>query len=287
MQRRKVVKFVDNISIFSIISVSFPEALIIACLSLFSIGKFSFFKDRKNLLRILLYAAVSAVCSYFIRRNVGNENESLLVHFFISTLLFIFFLRVKFYEAILGTLFGMVFVVITETFALIPIMAIKQFDITIVKEDDVLRFLLTIPVRVLQLILAFLSYKFKIKILNLEMITIKKREYFLQVIVYVVSIATLIFLASIMSKILIVDHSNFDDPVNTLLLRMNLYLTLFVTVILTLAVRNTHEYYKDKNSLNTNEFIQNIEYISSLMDSNNYQEAKKALDVLKCHITKH
>ncbi len=280
------MKVVDNISVLSIILVSFPEAVAISTLSVLSIGKFSFFKDKKNLLRILLYAVITAIASYFIRRNVNNETESLLVHVILLSLLLIFILRLKFYESILATVFGMAILVITEAISLLLVQWFAGIDITQIKEDEILRILLTLPVRFLQVVLIFISLKYKIRIIDFESATVKKREYFIHLVAYAVSISTLIFLAAIMCKILLLDHNNFNNPTNTVLLRINIYLSLFVTVILTLAIRNTHDYYKSRNSLNKSEYVQNLEYIANLLEVTNYLEAKKAINSLKDHISK-
>jgi len=74
---------------------------------------------------------------------------------------------------------------------------------------------------------------------------------------------------------------------NVYLLRINIFISLFVTIILTLAVKNIHEFYKNKNTLNNNEIVQNIEYIYRLIDEQKINEAKNALISLKSHIIEH
>jgi len=266
--------------------VSFPEAVLIAFLSIFSIGKFKILKNKRFFLNILIYAIISSVASYFIRRHVGNELESLMVHLIISSLLFIFILRMNFYESILAALFGLTILVVTESFSLLPVVAITDIDISAAKTDDFMRALLSIPQRIIQVLMIILSYRYKIKIIDMEGTPIKKKEYFVQLIVYIISIGTLVFLVALMTKLILLDQGNFMKPTNTILLRVNIYISLFVTVILTLAVRNTHEFYKNKNTLNNNEFLQNLEYISNLMDNQGYKDAKDAISNLKTHIKK-
>lgn len=286
MYNKKVVKIVDQISIPSIILVSLPEGLIILTIGILAIGRKDYLEDRGNYIKLLLYTIISAVASYFIRRNVGSETESLIVHIILSSLLFIIVLRFRFYESIMAILFGMTLLVFTEAVSLIPIAAFTEIDISSVKNDDILRFLLTIPERIIQLVLIFIVLKFDLKIVDLGSDAIKTKEYYIQLIVYLVSVGTLIFLAAIMAKVLLLDHNNFTSPINTVLLRINIYLSLFVTIILTLAIRSTHEFYKNKNALNNNEFIQNLDYISNLIENKSYSEAKEAVGSLKSHINK-
>lgn len=76
------------------------------------------------------------------------------------------------------------------------------------------------------------------------------------------------------------------NTANSVLIRVNIYLTIFVTIILTISLKNTSDYYKKKNSLNNNEIKQSLEYISSLLNEKNYDELKDAVDKLSEHISK-
>lgn len=273
----------DSISYLSIVLISFPESLLIGLLSILTIGKFSFLKDKNNLIRLLIYALISAVLSFYVDSKVTTE-EGLLVYLFVTCLLFIFLLRLKLYESILASIFGFALQMMTEVLWL----AIAQPFIGNNIESFYLHvgslFLLSLPTRLLQLVLAFLSLKFRIKIVDFENKNIKQKEYYVQLVVYVISIGTLIFLSFLLTKMVVFGGSNDPSSIDNLLIRVNIYLTLFVTVILTLAVKNTHDYYKNKNRLNNNEFLQNLEYISSLIEEENISEAKDAIDSLKTHL---
>ena len=286
LKAKKVVKFVDEISIISLAFTSFPESFLLIILGILAIGRFSYLKKKTNFIRIGVYAVVMSVLDYFTRRVISSPIENLLISLFASSLLCVFIMRLKFYESIMATLFGMVVVVSIQTAVLLILTAILKINLSHVYASDLLRILMTLPERTIQIVLVIFAYRRRIKIVDMESTTIKKKEYFIQLSVYIISIGTLIFLALVMAKILLFDHSNFTNATNTLLLRLNIYLSLFVTVILTLAIKNTHEFYKKKNTLNNNEFMQNLEYISSLIDEKNFNEAKGAVDSLKDHITK-
>ncbi|MCX7749092.1 MAG: hypothetical protein N2645_19705 [Clostridia bacterium] len=278
------VSRLDNISIPSLILVSFPEAILTALLGILSIGKSEYLNKKYNILRILLYAIISSTSIYFIRRNVSNEIENIVVNIFLSSLLFIFIVRFKFYESILAVLFGFIITIVAEI-AFLPIFTITGMDVDAVRNTDYLRFLVTLPIRFLEIFIFIIGYRYKIRIIDIEGTAVKKREYYIQLIVYMLSIGTLVFLGILMAKISLVDQNNIVAS-TAILLRLNIYLSLFVTVVLTLTIRNTHEFYKNKTSLSNNEFLQNLEYISDLIEQMNYSEAQEAVESLKTHINK-
>ncbi len=270
----------NNPSYLSILLISFPESLLVGILSILTIGKFSFFKDKNNLIRILIFAAVSAVASFYVRKKITSE-EALLVYLFLTSLLFIFLLRLRLYESILASIFGVIILLLVEIlwFTVVqPFIGSKMEDIY---SNVFTLFLLALPARILELLMIYLSFKFNIKIIDLEHKNTQKKEYYIQLIVFVISTGTLIFLAFLLAKMLMFENTNTGSLIDNLLVRINIYITLFVTTILTLAIKNTHDYYKNNNKLNDNEFLQNIEYISNLMEEENITEAKDAIDSLK------
>ncbi|OPZ94828.1 MAG: hypothetical protein BWY74_00264 [Firmicutes bacterium ADurb.Bin419] len=270
----------NNPSYLSILLISFPESLLVGILSILTIGKFSFFKDRSNLIRIIIFAAISAIASFFVKKKVSSE-EALLVYLFLTSLLFIFLLRLKMYESILASIFGVIILLLVEIlwFTLVqPFIGSKMEDIY---SNVYTLFLLALPARIVEIIMIYLSFKFNIKIIDLDHKNKQKKEYYIQLIVYAISTGTLIFLAFLLTRILVTDNTNTGSLIDNLLVRINIYITLFVTTILTLAIKNTNDHYKTSNKLNDNEFLQNIEYISNLMDEENITEAKDAIDSLK------
>jgi hypothetical protein len=188
-------------------------------------------------------------------------------------------------KAFFATLFSTLIFIITEAICLASISAI-----TGIKMDDEIadftRFLMTVPERVVQSILIFLSYKYTIKIIDLETTSSKKKGYYTQLFVYVISAGMLTFLTVIMARLLLYDNSSFLSKTSTLMLRINLYLTMFVTTVLTLAIRSINEFYKNKNTLSNNELKQSLDYISKLAEQGDSENVKKALDSLKMHVEK-
>jgi hypothetical protein len=273
----------DQLSIPILIFASFPEAVIVALLGIYSIGKFSFLKDRQNILRILIMSVISVVSSYFVRQMATSEIENLLISIIIFYLLFTLVARLKFYESVFATLFGFVIFIVTEIICLVLVSAITGIKLDQAYLSDFIRIAITLPERLLQIGLIVFAVIKSIRIIDLETVTINKKEYYVQIIVYILSMGTLVFLAIIMAKMTLFSN-DVHDTTNTVLIRMNIYLSLFVTIVLTLAVRSTHEYYRNKNTLNNNEFVQSLQYISNLIDNKDYRNAKIAVENLKSHI---
>jgi len=270
------------------ILISFPESLLIGILSILTIGKFSYLtENKKNIIRILIYSILSAAFSIYFG-NLVSDVEVLLLYLFITPLLFIFVLKLKLYESIISSIFGLVILVITEVLFFSLADPFIGNIIEHIYSDIHLLFLISLPSRLLQLILIYLFYKFNFRVIDFENKNIKNKEYYIQLVVYVLSIGTLVFLSFLLTKMVVFGGIDNTLSIDNFLIRTNIYLTLFVTVILTLAVKNTNDYYRNKNRLNNNEFLQNIEYISNLMKEDNIKEAKDAIDSLKTHLeTKH
>ncbi len=279
-----MVKVVEQLSTIGIFTVSFPEALILTVLGIIAIGNFGYFKSKKNFLRIVLMAVVIALTSNFLREALDNEIESTVINIFVISLLYIFIARLKFYKSIMAALFSMIIIAVIQTPAVIGVSAISGLTYSEAFKNDFLLVLFVLPERILEIVLICLSMRFNLKIIDLESTNIKKKAYYVQLLVYIISICTLVFLSLLMVKILISDNGNLNSS-NSTLLRLNVYLTLFVTVVLTLAVRNTHEHYKNKNKLNNNEIMQSLDYIKDLIEEKELSEASSAIDSLKIHIS--
>ncbi|MCX7843306.1 MAG: hypothetical protein N2489_09580 [Clostridia bacterium] len=276
----------DQITISSLIFVSFPESIAIILFGIIAIGKINQLLSGRvrSLVKIFIFSLIYLIACFFIRRLVENVIENFIISFIIFCLLYILLLGFKFYESIIASIFGFLFMVIIQIVALSTTMAITGLTLSDAYQSDLTRFLLNLPERIIEIILIYLSIRFNLKVIDLNTLNIKKREYYIQLFVYFISIGTLIFIAVLMSDIIFFKSSSINTSSFTFE-RFNIYLTLFVTIILSIAIRNISEYYKTKNNLNNNELVQSLQFISSLICEQKYTVAHDELKRLINHIS--
>jgi len=274
-------------SIINILTISFPEAIIIILMGLISIGRFGHIRNKSNIIKILFIAILSSVLSYFIRKVIDNEIENILISFIVFTLLYIFVLRLTVYESAMASLLSLIVFAVAQTVSIMLMGSITKTNFEDIVMNNLMLFIFVIPERVIEILLIYFSLKYEIKIIDFEKESFKKRDFYIQMFVYIICICTLVPLMMLLAKTVIYnDLDSIIDSTNSLLIRLNIYLTIFVTIVLTIAIKNTSDYYKNKHSLNTNELKQNLEYISSLLDEKNYDELKDAVDKLSERISR-
>ncbi|HHX17438.1 MAG TPA: hypothetical protein GX727_01095 [Clostridium sp.] len=276
----------NNLSFASFMLISFPEQLIIFFLGTLFIGKRTFLKSPANIIKVVFVSLFMSILNYLTRKYLNFELESTILSILVFILLLIYILKYRFYEAIALSVFGFLLIVLIE----IPLSLLLKGLLGITSQTDSYNdYTKLVPwvsvVRFSQILVIFILYKFDIKVLDMENSNIRKKEFYLQLAVYLISILSLGFLTIVMAKILL--FNNDISSSNISLLGMNICITLFITATLTVAVRGTYIYYRNKSALNNNEVIQSIEYIDSMITQENYREAKEALQNLKSHITKN
>lgn len=276
----------DKLSFISFMSISFPEQIIVFILGTLFIGKKSILKSPVNIVKVVFISLLMSALNYIIRKYLNYELEITIFSMLLFTLLLIFVLKYRFYEAISLSVFGFLLILIIE----IPMSLLLKNLLEITSPADLYNnYSKLVPwvfsVRFMQIITIILLYKFDIKVFDMENSNIKKKEFYIQIAFYLISILSLAFLTIIMAKVLIF-NDNISESSNNLL-RMNICITLFITATLTVAVRDTYSYYKNKNVLNNNELIQNIDLIYDMITQKKYREAKEALQNLKSHINKN
>jgi len=223
--------------------------------------------------------------SYLLKDKLGWGAESTLLILFSYIISIIFVMKFKFYESIAASIFAFSLLLLVEIPVAVVIGSILRVDNDkAFTESTTLYFAIFFVIRLLQFLLAFLFYRFKFKVINMEYPNNMVNEYYIQLFVYLISICTLGFLAFLMARMLLIDTNTMVSTQNIYLLRLNIYITVFVTIILSLAVKSVYVFYKNKNTLNNNEVIQSLEYIQSLLNEENYKEADEALSTLKEHI---
>ncbi|HOQ36774.1 MAG TPA: hypothetical protein PKW03_02680 [Acetivibrio sp.] len=275
----------QDMSFLKFLLVSFPEQLLFIFLGSFAIGKYSYFKTRSNYFRFLAVCSLMVVISYLLKEKLGLGAESTLLILFSYIILIIFIMKFKFYESIAASIFAFSLLLLIEIPVSVIIGSILEVENSNgFMENPVHYYTTFFVIRLLQSILALIFYRFKFKIINMEYPNNMVNEYYVQLFVYLIAICTLGFLTFLMARMLLIDTNSTIPPQNTYLLRLNIYITIFVTIILTRAVKSVYTFYKNKNTLNNNEVIQNLDYVQGLLKEQNYNEAIEALSALKEHI---
>ncbi|HEX9059092.1 MAG TPA: hypothetical protein VF941_02840 [Clostridia bacterium] len=276
----------DSISILSVFTVSFPEGLAVAILGMLAIGKHDLFRSKETYLRVFLFALIYASASFVIRRITFNIFESAIVFLLLTCVMLMIVVKLNFYESLAASFLGLYviqFIVATLGMLIISIFFnTNQVDIF---TNDLLRFELSLPQRIFEILLAILFYNTKFKIMKFDNINLKKREYIVQIIVYLISLCTFIFLVFILCNNLLFNNHGLIDTQNYEMLRLNVYLSIFVVILLTLAIKAITDHYKAKSRLSNTEILQNIEYMIHLIDEKKYNDAKEIAESIKTHVS--
>lgn len=275
----------ERLSNIGILIVSFPEGLILTLFGIFSIGRFNYLENKLNYFKIALMSGVIAILSNIVRANMDNQIECVFINLFITFFLYVVILRLKFYESIMAAILGVLVISIVQTFALVCVTLISGISYDEAFQNDLKLFMFLLPERIIEIVIILFSHRFNLKIIDLESATAKRKEYIIQIVVYIISICTLLILSYTMVKVIINENNSITDSTNQVLLRINIYMALFVTFVLTIAMRSITEHYKKKNTLNNNEIIQSLDYIKGLIDDKDFIKAKNSIDGLKQHIS--
>ncbi|TYQ14801.1 UNVERIFIED_CONTAM: hypothetical protein Cloal_1180 [Acetivibrio alkalicellulosi] len=276
----------ENLSFLTFVLISFPDQIVVFLFGTLAIGKFNYFKDHKNYFKLFITFSLMTLLSFVTREVFGINFENTIFSLLFFILLLTYVLNFKFYESITASVFGFFILVLVE----IPSSILLSNLLGIKGEQDLYNnisklFIWVSVIRSIQVLVIFILIRYKLKILDLEKSSIKKKEYYLKIVVYLISIVTFAFLILIMARALV--FSTDISSSNITLLKINICITILINIVLIIAVKGTHNYYKNKSDLNNNEVIQSIEYINSLINQQNYSEAKDALENLKTHITKN
>ena len=270
----------DKLTLINLLTVCLPEFIIVFIIGILAIGKLKTLKIRSTQIRILASSILATISVYFIRPRVGTEIEVFIITLFINCLLLIFIVKLKFYESILAVIFGYIIFTVLQTISIMTVVSLSGISLDNARKSDIMRFIIVLPERILEIILIYYSIRKRLKIIDFDNTNIKRKEYYIQLIVYIFSIGALIILSYIMAKTIFLSD-NITSSANAILLKVNIYLTLFVTIILTIAIKNLSEHYKTKSALTNNEILQNLEYVSGLLNENKCNEAEKFVRSLK------
>jgi len=217
----------ENMSLLQFILVSFSEQVIFIFLGTLSIGKYHYFKIHSNYYRILSTASLVTVISYILREKLGLVSEAPLLVLFADIILMIFIMRFNFYEAITSSVLGFSLIMLVE----IPFSVIITLLLGINGAEElyqnavILRYLYEYKVTANSF--GILFYRFKFKVVNMENANIRTKVYYIQLIVYLISLCTIGFLTFLMTRMLIFEK-NRDNFITKCLFIKNKYFYFFI-----------------------------------------------------------
>jgi len=153
----------DKMTVTSIILVSFPEMLLILITTLMIAGyKDVFnFKDKKNIWKLSASVLLMLFASVFPRAILPVVTYNFILMLILYPLIITLVYRSRIMPTILGTLLSLAIIVIGES--TLFSMSLKLFNLSLqqVYSDDFIRFVITLPIRLLQVIVIVVISKYK------------------------------------------------------------------------------------------------------------------------------
>ena len=143
----------DKMSLLSILFVSIPELvlLVITTLTIAGYKNVMNFRDKNNLIKLLLTAVLMVISSTIGRAVLPLVTLNFLVMLLLYPLIMISIYRHRVLFTILGFLFSLVILIVGEAVFVSIFLKIINISLQEAQSSDILRILSTVPVRVLQL----------------------------------------------------------------------------------------------------------------------------------------
>ncbi len=195
----------DNMSVWQILFISFPEELLIVITTLAIAGYKDVlnFKDKKNLFKLLISTTLLVISTVLGRTFLPFLALNTLIQIFVYYLIIILVYRYKFIACIYSLFFSILIIFIGETilFYLPPVLF--NISLTQIVQKSFLRFIFTLPTRILQIIVVFLI--FKIKNFNTTLIKLSKKEF----------LNMIIFLSIFLTNMYLIENTLKNSPIDS------------------------------------------------------------------------
>jgi hypothetical protein len=178
---------VDKLSLFSIIFVSYPEALLIVLITLAAAGykEVLNFRESKNLIRLTLTTLANVIMTVAFRAVLPYFTYTALVTYSLSFFIIILVYRYKPLSCFLGFLLGVLTVMAGDIIVYVGILNLIDVSYEVIHANDWLRLFASLGGRVLQL--SALIVIIKVKSFKLQYVRLKFDEW-IQVILFLLTI---------------------------------------------------------------------------------------------------
>ncbi len=263
---------------------SIPESLVIAVFAWLILGK----KDYVKFYNVVIAGLISgaSVAAIYVLLYPYTD-VSVLLQIFTFALIILFVFKVNFVEAIVGSLFTTISVVIIQT-AMISIgYFITGLNLRDIPNSLFLKLTYTYIEIIIVSIISLVMYKKNIKIFSFK--PIKKGESYSSKIRYLVlQIIFAILIVINNSKIFYFNIGSFKTNMDKVLVFFNFFVIFtFTVLVINSALKMSQSIQREeeeKRKLDNKEIIQNIDYLCKLMDSKKYEEVDNILHSIKSDV---
>lgn len=260
---------------------SVPESLMFAVFAWVILGK----KDSVKFCNVIiagLLSGASLAAIYVLLYPYTDVSGLLQMITFAIILLLVF--RINFIEAIVGSSFASIGVVITQTVLISIGYFITGLNARDIPNNLFLKLTYTyIEIAVLGIV-SYVMYRKNVKIFSFK--PIRKGESYSNKIRYLVlQIIFAILIIMNNSKIFYFNIGSFKTYMDKVLVFFNFFVIITFTVLVIIsALKMSQSIQKEeaeKRKLDNKEIIQNIDYLCKLMDSKKYEEVNNILQSIK------
>jgi len=153
----------DKMSIWTILFVSFPEELLIVLTTLVLIGYKDFlnFKKSENIFRLLFSVILMVIFACTGRMLLPSISLNSLVSFIAFTLILTITYRIRLLSSFFSILTAFIVIIVGESTLLVAIMKLFNISLQVFLTNDAIRILVTLPERLLQIMIILIISRIK------------------------------------------------------------------------------------------------------------------------------
>jgi len=276
----------EQFSLVEFLTMSIPEEFLLCFFVWTILGKKDTVKFRMVLATTLITAIAFVGFQFFSNWELALTG---ILNLLVFTVIIFFTYKLSAFESIISSLLSMVISTLIQFVVMnVSVLITNNKLNTIEGLPYKTRLLLFIPTFILYCLLSLIIYKLNIKVLNFK--SKKTNAYYLNRIRFIVLQLTFTFIIILFNIRLYWNNkllfNSFNDKV---LVFMNLTLIAVFTILIVISVfrlgKGIQMEEEQKRSFDNREFLQNIDYLSKLMEMKDYLEAEKILEYIKNDIS--
>lgn len=160
----------DKMSLFSILTVTVPEVILDIYVAFVLTGQRNklYLDDKLNILRLSIVVILFSATEVITRAYIFNLGLVVLSNILIFSIVFKFIYKIKWSESFLCSVIIFGTLITIELFYMVQFMSFVDKNISNYYSNDVARFVLTIPERIIQIIIIASFWKWDLVYLNIR-----------------------------------------------------------------------------------------------------------------------